>query len=176
MIYNSFKFQPELVDKAIIVDISQYNMAQNNDQISEMFHALCDLKLDESLSVSEARRFTSEVLAKIGVNQATRDFVLLNLIKNSENAFEWRINIESLKANIQNVLMFPQKNLSKKFIGDTLFVGGANSKYIEKKDIGKIKVNFPKAQFEFIEGAGHLVHVEQPAKFIEVVSRFLNGK
>lgn len=162
------------MDKAIIVDISQYN-AHNTDQISEMFHALCDLKLDPNLTLIEARRFASEVLSKIGVNQATRDFVLLNLVKNAE-AFEWRINIEALKANIQNVLMFPPKNLNKKFIGETLFIGGASSKYIEKKDIGKIKVNFPNSKFEFIEGAGHLVHVEQPAKFIEVVSHFLNAK
>lgn len=169
-------FQPELVEKTIIVDITQYNLAQNSEQIREMLHVLSELKLDSNLSISEARKSTSEILAKIGVNQATRDFVLLNLIKSPENTFEWRVNVGALKNNIQDVLMFPQKNLGKKFIGETLFIGGANSRYIEKKDTGKIKVNFPKAQFEFIEGAGHLVHVEQPAKFIEVVTRFLNAK
>lgn len=141
-----------------------------------MLQVLRDLKLDSSLSLSDGRRAASELLSKIGINQATRDFVLLNLIKNTENAFEWRINLETLIANVKNVFHFPQKNLNKKFVGDTLFIGGCDSNYIEKKDIGKIKINFPKAKFEFIERAGHLVHVEQPAKFIEVVSGFLNAK
>lgn len=168
--------QPELVEKLIVVDITQLNAVNNGDQIIEMLKILRKQKIDNSLSLSEARRTTSEELAKIGFNQATRDFVLLNLIKNAENVFEWRINLDGLMANITDVFNFPQKNLSTKFLGDTLFIGGADSNYIQKKDIGKIRINFPRAEFEFVERAGHLVHVEQPAKFIELVSAFLNAK
>lgn len=168
--------QPDLVDKLIVVDITQLNFSNNSEQITEMLKILRNLKIDNSLSLPEARRTTSEQLAKIGVNQATRDFVLLNLVKNSNNVFEWRINVEGLLANVTDVFNFPQKNLASKFLGDTLFIGGADSNYIQKKDLGKIRINFPKAEFEFIERAGHLVHVEQPARFIEVVTKFLNGK
>lgn len=174
--YSLSPLQPELVDKLVVVDITQLNTANGSDQITEMLKILRNAKIDNNLSLSDARRTTSELLSKIGVNQATRDFVLLNLIKNSENAFEWRINIEGLLGNITEVFNFPQKNLSSKFIGQTLFIAGGDSNYIQKKDIAKVKINFPKAEFEFIERAGHLVHVEQPAKFIEVVTKFLNSK
>lgn len=169
-------FKPDLVDKLIVVDITQLNMSHNAEQITDMLKILRDTKIDGNLSLSEARRTTSEQLSKIGVNQATRDFVLLNLTKNTENAFEWRINIEGLMANILDVFTFPQKSLASKFLGDTQFIAGADSNYVQKKDMGKIRINFPKAEFEFIERAGHLVHVEQPARFIEVVTRFLNSK
>lgn len=169
-------FQPELIEKLIVVDITQLNMSHNADQITEMLKILRSLKIDDNQSLSQARKDTSEILSKIGLNQATRDFVLLNLVKNSHNAFEWRINLEGLMANVWDVFNFPQKNLNSKYTGDTLFIAGADSNYIQKKDIGKIKINFPKAEFEFIERAGHLVHVEQPAKFIEVVTKFLNSK
>lgn len=164
------------MDKAIIVDISQLNSVSNTEQITDMLRALRHLELDSNLSLTEGRRHASEVLAQLGVNQATRDFVLLNLIKNAENAFEWRINLEALKGNIQNVLKFPQKILSKKFTGQALFIAGENSNYVEPKDVNKIKINFPKAQFEFVSRAGHLVHVDQPAKFVELVTAFLNSQ
>lgn len=173
---NSSPLQPELVDKLIVVDITQFNMAHNSDQIIDMLKILQQLKLDNSMTAIAARKSISETLANIGVNQATRDFVLINLTKNAANEFEWKINIESLMRNIHNVLEFPQQNLTNaKFLGETLFIGGCESKYIQKKDIARIRTNFPKAEFEFIEKAGHLVHVEQPAKFIQVVTKFLNA-
>lgn len=141
-----------------------------------MLQILKDLHIDNSHSLSQARKNTSEILAKLGMNQVTRDFVLLNLVKNATNEFEWRINLEALLNNLSDVFNFPQKNLGVKYLGETLFIGGADSNYIQKKDIGKIRVNFPKAEFEFIERAGHLVHVEQPARFLAVVTKFLNGK
>lgn len=168
--------QPELVEKLIVVDITQFNMSHNSDQIVDMLKILKDLKLDNSLSMSATRKNISEILASIGVNQATRDFVLINLSKNAENVFEWRINIDSLMVNINNVLQYPQENLDAQYPGQTLFIGGADSKYIQRKDIDRIRNNFPTAAFEFIEKAGHLVHFEQPAKFIEVVTQFLNSK
>ena len=137
---------------------------------------LNDLKLDSSLPLSAARKSTSELMANLGINQATRDFVLLNLYKNSSNEFDWRINLDSLQRNLHDVFNFPQENLKNaQFHGDTLFIGGGESDYIQKQDLGRIRENFPNAHFEFIEGAGHLVHVEKPAKFIEVVTKFLNS-
>ena len=33
---------------------------------------------------------------------------------------------------------------------------------------------FPKAEFQYIEDAGHWVHAEKPAEFLDLVCEFLN--
>lgn len=33
---------------------------------------------------------------------------------------------------------------------------------------------FPKAEFSYVKGAGHWVHSEKPAEFLELVTEFLN--
>lgn len=142
-----------------------------------MLNTLRDLKLDNSLTLSNGRRAADEALKIVMPDKPTRDFILLNLTKNADEKFEWRINLDALKENLsENIFKFPQNILTKKFCGPTLFIGGTKSNYIDPKDVGKIKINFPRAEFEFIEQAGHLVHIDQPAKFIEVTTRFLNAK
>lgn len=165
-----------MVEKLIVVDLSPLNKTQNWKRVAEMLQVMKDLKLDKTLSLKEARKFGAERLAEIGVDPSTREFVMLNLHKTPEESFEWRIDIDNLKANILNVLLFPKENLeNKQFDGETLFIAGANSKFIEKSDTERIKIHFPRAQFEFIADAGHLVYADQPEKFIEIVSKFLNS-
>lgn len=174
MSFPQFSLQPEYVDRTVIVDISQYNRVSGGQEIPAMLQTIQDLKLDNNLGVSEGRKLVGEALKRVVPEQATRDFILLNLVKNAEQQFEWRINIDTLKSNLPEISKFPQKILAKKFCGPTLFIGGQNSNYIEPRDVAKIKVNFPLAQFEFIERAGHLVHIDQPARFLEVTTKFLN--
>ena len=56
---------------------------------------------------------------------------------------------------------------------DSLFLYGDLSKYRvdEYRDI--IKENFPLSQFANLAKAGHWIHVEQPTKFVEIVTKFL---
>lgn len=164
-----------MVEKLITVDLTQFNFKHNTDQIKGMLQALQDLKLESSLSLEEGLQRAAERLSEIGVQKESSDFMLLNLYKNADNKFDWYLNLESVRENLENILFFPQdKLIGNSFDGETLYIGGADSKYIPKKFADKVKDNFPNSSVAYIENAGHLVYEDQPDKLIEVVSNFFN--
>ena len=59
------------------------------------------------------------------------------------------------------------------FEGPTLFLAGANSNYIQQKDIPDLEAHFPNYELEFIPNAGHWLHAEQPHAVVEEMRRFL---
>lgn len=48
--------------------------------------------------------------------------------------------------------------------------------FFRKSDFPKILKFFPNAEMKFIEGAGHWVHSEKPAEFLQLTLDFLNKK
>jgi esterase len=59
------------------------------------------------------------------------------------------------------------------FDGPTLFLSGANSNYIQQKDLADLEANFPNYELEFVADAGHWLHAEQPHAVVEEMRRFL---
>ena len=55
----------------------------------------------------------------------------------------------------------------------TLFIKGGNSNYIKEEDYESIKRQFPEAQIEVIENAGHWLHAENPKEFYQKTISFL---
>lgn len=96
-------FQPEMVEKLIVVDITQFNLKHKPDVVVQMMTTLKDLKFDKNVSLEEARRKAAETVSKIGVNEETSEFFLRNLQKNAENEFKWCLNLESLAKNLLNI-------------------------------------------------------------------------
>ena len=56
---------------------------------------------------------------------------------------------------------------------ETLFLRGGRSGYVLPEDFENIKARVPGAHIETIEGAGHWLHAEAPAAFLNHVTRFL---
>ena len=54
-----------------------------------------------------------------------------------------------------------------------LWIGGANSAYVADDYAPAMERLFPRVRRVTIKGAGHWVHSEQPAVFIEVLKRFV---
>ena len=94
-----------------------------------------------------------------------------NLKLNDKKGFYWRINLKSLITNAVSISEFPV------VIGasntDTLFLYGDSSEYCVADHKNIIKENFPLSDFAPVAKAGHWVHVEQPKKFLEIVTKFL---
>ncbi|MEE9476822.1 MAG: alpha/beta hydrolase, partial [Roseateles sp.] len=61
---------------------------------------------------------------------------------------------------------FPVDADVQPFSGSALFVRGAQSEYVLPEDETVIRALFPHAEIVTIEGAGHWVHAEQPARFL----------
>lgn len=152
------------IKKLIVVDITPKNYPPHHQQIFEGFHSI---NLQSISSRKEADEIMSGVISDFGVRQ----FILKNLSRNDENEFVWKINVEAIERNIENV----GSGLinQAKFAGPTLFIGGGKSQYIQQEDHQLIKHHFPQAEIKMIAGAGHWVHAEKPAALLELVTQFL---
>ena len=102
-----------------------------------------------------------------------RQFIMKNLHRKDKNDFEWRIYLEGLENNIDQ--MFDAIDTITKFEKPTLFIKGGASDYILLEDFGKIRYNFPNAEIITIEGASHWVHVEAMERFYQLTMGFATG-
>jgi esterase len=100
-----------------------------------------------------------------------RQFLLKNLYKDPQNQFQWRINLTALTENYQQLLAAP--TATGPYTGNTLFIKGGNSDYIQAAHQPLILTLFPKASAKIIQGTGHWLHAEKPAAFSKIVSDFL---
>ncbi|APG60366.1 alpha/beta fold hydrolase [Christiangramia salexigens] len=153
-----------LVDKLIVVDIAPKYYAPHHQQILKGLTALDEAKLT---SRGEAEDFLKEFIPETGV----RLFLLKNLYWKTKESLSLKLNLDSLKANIENVGAALKEDLS--YSGPSLFIKGANSDYINASDEEQIKKQFPAAEFKSIEGAGHWVHAENMKAFFAAVMSFV---
>ena len=110
-------------------------------------------------------------LARYVPQQATRDFVLKNIVRDGEGRFAWRVPLQHLIANYKVVSDAPP--LVAPYEGPALFIAGEASPFRLSEDEGLIRGWFPAARFVSIAGAGHLVHADQPEAFIAALGAFL---
>jgi pimeloyl-ACP methyl ester carboxylesterase len=88
-----------------------------------------------------------------------------------DGKFAWKVNLPVITEKIE--IVGEGIALDGSFDGPTLFMGGANSTYIQDKDREDIDHYFPNSHLIYIKDAGHWLHAEQPAAVIETVKAFL---
>ncbi|MGO3181343.1 MAG: alpha/beta fold hydrolase [Aequorivita sp.] len=155
---------PEMVSKLIVADIGPKAYPPHHQDILK---ALSQLDFSKIKSRGEAEDVLSEYITDKGV----RLFLLKNLYRKSKTELGLRINLAVLSQKIEVVGRALQENAI--FNGDTLFLGGEKSGYIEPMDELLIKKHFPKAKIETISNAGHWLHAENPDEFYDNVKKFL---
>ena len=96
-----------------------------------------------------------------------------NLHRNKENRFEWRLNIDGIEPNLDE--MFDAIDTQEQFEKPTLFIKGGASDYILLEDYELIRENFPNAEIVVIANTSHWVHVESPEIFYQLTMGFLTG-
>nr|XP_022920463.1 protein ABHD11-like [Onthophagus taurus] len=164
---------PKLVDKLIVADISPVRTSPNLKTMPSLFDALSKVKLPVNVPISSARVTADQQLLKVVNNKGMRSFLLTNLVQKGDGSFKWRMNLDALMANFNEIAMFPEV-LNSTFQGPVLFIGGTASDFIRKSDHPQILKLFPNAEFYYIEGAGHWVHSEKPTEFLQLCLEFLN--
>ena len=100
-----------------------------------------------------------------------RQFLLKNLERDPSGAFRWRINLDAIHNNYEEILTGLETN--RTFEKPTLFIKGGSSGYIQEGDTVTIREIFPQAQIVTIPGAGHWVQAEAPQEFARIVRDFL---
>ncbi|XP_018561001.1 protein ABHD11 isoform X2 [Anoplophora glabripennis] len=166
---------PELVEKLIVADISPITTSTDLKRVLKILLTLRNLKLPRNMPLSAAKKTVGESLMPLVKSRDIANFLLTNLVQKSDGSYGWRCNIKVLLDNFENITTFPAIHHIV-FDGPVLFLGGAKSDYIQKSDFPKILKFFPNAELKFIEGAGHWLHSEKPAEFLQLTLEFLNRK
>ena len=132
-------------------------------------------ELPQFRSVVEARQYTAMRLSDAVEHAPTRDFLLMNLIADDDGRVRWRLNLDALAVNLNNIIGFPDKILAANptFERPTLFIYGGRSDYCSLDDHDYIRRHFPNVDFRAIHGAGHWVHAEKPNQFIDALTEFI---
>ncbi len=156
---------PKIVSKLIVADISPKAYPLHHQVILEALSAL-------DFSFVKTRKVAEDVLSKYIKEVSMRQFLSKNLYWKYKDELALRINLPVLIENIEEVGRSLDKELV--FKGDTLFLKGENSGYIETTDEILIKKHFPKAKIKTISKTGHWLHAENPLEFYSRVMEFLN--
>ena len=155
---------PEKVKKLIVADIAPRYYPIHHQTILE---GLSSINLHEIKSRKEA----DDQLAKYVPEAGIRQFLLKSLGRNSAGDFIWKINLSVIMDKIENV--GEALDSEGTFDKPTLFMGGANSNYIQEKDKKDIDRFFPNNHLIYIKNAGHWLHAEQPQAVVDTVKAFL---
>lgn len=157
---------PELVEKLIVADIGVKYYKPHHDEILEGLSAV-------DFSKKPSRGDVEEILTPYIPELSTRQFLMKSLYWKNPGELDFRFNLEAFIANKDMI----GEALSEDAIYNkpTLFLKGANSRYILESDTLEIKKHFPKASIANIANAGHWLHAENPADFYKETKDFLNS-
>lgn len=173
MMYTALNF-PQHVEKLAVVDMSPIRTSPSLLQIKKIFEAMDLVTADGSPTLSKARKIVDQQLEKSIKSSALRQFLIANLIEVDSGKYKWRVNLPVLEqAFSTQIAVFPKVD-SKIYANPTLFIGGANSDYIQVEDHNAIKKLFPLAEFHYIAGANHWVHADKPIEFVDLLTNFIN--
>lgn len=156
---------PEMLGKLIVIDIAPKAYTVHHQQHID---AMKSLDLQKIQSRSEADKKMAEKVAEASIRQ----FLLKNLYRKEDKTFAWKLNLEAIENNLQNLSVGLPDNVEVDL--PALFMRGAMSDYIKDSDAFTIKDHFPEASITTVYGAGHWIHAEKPDEFTEVVNKFLS--
>ncbi len=156
---------PDRVTHLVVVDIAPTAAAPGNHE--HIFEALMALNIEQIHTREEADAFLQQRISEPSVRQ----FLLKNLTRNPDGSFAWKMNLPVLWRHYADILA-PVKG-DAPFTGPVLFVRGSRSNYIKDSDLEAIRVLFPHARIETVEGAGHWVHADKPQELLALLRPFL---
>ncbi len=155
--------RPEAVRRLVVADIAP---VAYQPRLRETVEALRAIPLRAGLT----RREADAELAKGQPDPNMRAFLLQNLRFETDPP-AWRIGLENIAGAMPALESFPE--VSGSYAGPTLFVSGGASEFIVPAYLPRIRALFPPARFATVAGAGHWLHAEKPAEFLEIVEPFL---
>ncbi len=153
---------PSFVDKLIIADIAPVNYTHCFDAT---IGGLKSLPLARISNRKQADEFLSAAIPELSYRQ----FLLQNLLL-VDGAYCWRVNLDIFQRAAPAIIGFPNTDDIGQFTGNALFIAGEQSNYVQARDLNPL---FPTATLTVVAGAGHWLHVQQPAIFIAQIENFL---
>ncbi|XP_047490467.1 protein ABHD11-like isoform X1 [Penaeus chinensis] len=167
--------EPSVVEKLLVLDISPYGVSDSISSLPIFVEIMRKVQVPSHLNMVEARTYVDNLLLPAVPERGIRQFLLTNLIRD-EDGYKWRVNINAIAKNFNpHISTFPVVKRDSYFEGETAFVAGALSDYVRPEEEEIIQDIFPQATFHYIEGAGHWLHADKPAEFLDVVIPMIQG-
>ncbi len=157
---------PEKVENLIVVDIAPRRYQVLHDRIISALKSL-------NLSEFNRREEVDDALSDMLQNFSIRQFLLKNLVRNSNGGFTWKINLNVIDKSIDNLVV--EINSEHPFEGNTLFIAGDKSDYIRPVDEEQILELFPSAKIKYLPDTGHWVHSQAPELLYNTVVDFMKS-
>ncbi|MGH2374856.1 MAG: alpha/beta fold hydrolase [bacterium] len=153
---------PEQVRRLVVLDVAP---ATYPDRYSALIHAAQSCPLRSVVAHADADKLLAPAIA----DPAVRKLLLQNLVRRS-NGYAWRINFDALDAGMAGLMGFPPPPQSRPCELPALFVRGIESDYLLPDHHEKIAQLFPRAEHLSLSGAGHWLHVDQPAALAQAIA------
>ena len=159
------KQAPARVDRLVVADIAPvaYPHARHQNVFAGLNATL--ERLPQSRSEAEA------ILAEHIEIPGVRQFLLKSFTK-TQAGWGWRFNVPALEHNYASIMGWPDDQT--RFEGQTLFIKGGDSDYMQPQYTETVMAQFPAAKARIIAGTGHWLHAEKPALFNKLVVDFLS--
>lgn len=160
---------PELVERLCVVDVAPVTYHH-----TEEFAGYIAAMQAMDLSSLERRADADAALQEAVPHPTVRAFLLQNL-RRGDDGWTWLLNLDVLGRHLDRLGGWPGDRLGDvaAYDGPVLWLGGANSDYVSDEHAGAMAALFPRNRRVTVKDAGHWVHSEQPAVFVEVLRQFL---
>ncbi len=155
---------PELLESLTVIDIAPKPYPRHHDVILAALAALAD-------TPPTSRQEADTRLAQAVSEPSTRQFLLKNLTRDNDGAYQLRLNIEALMTHYDDIANW-QDNGSVCPV-PALFIVGGKSGYVSRGDRATILKQFPNAKGHVIPGGSHWVHAESPERVSDAISAFI---
>lgn len=162
---------PELVERLCVVDIAPVAYRRGTTSEFESFiEGMQSLDLDGLGSRADA----DEAMRGAAPDDAVRAFLLQNLRRDGDG-WRWQANLDVLGRDLEVLSGWPAESLEgcEPYDGPVLWVAGELSRYVREEHHAAMEALFPRVRRVSVKGAGHWVHSERPAVFLEILRRFV---
>jgi esterase len=156
---------PDRLEKLVVVDIAPKQYSH------PFFKDVLKLMVNLDLSRFDSRGEIDEAFRPVVKSAAVRQFIMKNVYREDDNTFSWKLNVNSLHANLDKIFGAIQQG--RIYTQPSLFVRGGNSDYVLVEDEPLIKQFFPAAKIVTIPGASHWLHVEAEETFCDQLKAYL---
>ena len=174
--------RPELLRALVVVDIAPVaypptgGRTDDPDEEASPFAAFIEAMRGLDLDALRTRDEADQALKSAVPSRRVRSFLLQSLVREglgTDGGWRWRLNLDLLGRDLDELRGFPQPPPGASFDGPVLWIAGANSHYVLPEDRPHMDALFPATRLVRIKDAGHWVHSEQPEVFLETLRRFL---
>lgn len=157
-------YYPEKVNHLIVVDIGPKPYVGDHLPILNAMLEIVPSRFENRGDIEK------EFKEKIHSDKIVQ-LMMKNLGRDAQGFF-WKPNIPVLfqvyRSLMDSVLV------DSTFSGDTTFIKGAESDYIQVEELESFRKYFPHAEIRVVPNAGHWVHAEQPEYFLQTIRKILN--